>query len=165
MSGCGYRISLSKSSSRMSQTNCNGSRVGTKERICKMNTNCDSCNYCDYCNSCNSCNYCYYCNSCDSCKNLRMTEYNLFCYSKNYNDDQSFQQKRYKAFNKEVGRERYNEILKQVNDILGSSKLKLTDFWEQVTQEQWKKLLSIPEAHDFKEGFEYISGQKITSGN
>jgi len=38
----------------------------------------------------------------------------------------------------------------------------LKDFWKSVTQDQWQKLLAIPEAKDFKEGFEYISGVKIT---
>ena len=94
-----------------------------------------------------------------------MTEYNLFCYSKNYNDDNSFQQKRYRAFNKEVGRVRYGEIEEIVVNILGSSKVKLSDFWRQVTQEQWKQLLEIPEAKDFKEGFEYISGVTINISN
>ena len=34
--------------------------------------------------------------------------------------------------------------------------LKLTDFWKSVTNAQWKQLLAIPEAKDFKDGFEYI---------
>ena len=90
-----------------------------------------------------------------------MTEYNIFCYSKNYNDENSFQQKRYRAFNKEVGEKRYYEIKSKVQSILGNKKIQLSDFWKQVTQEQWKQLLDIPEARDFKEGFEYISGVKI----
>lgn len=108
----------------------------------------------------NNCS-CYYCNSCYYCKNLRMTEYNLFCYSKEYNDDNSFQQKRYRAFNKEVGRERYYQILSLVKSILLNKDLKLNEYWKQVTQDQWRQLLDIPEARDFKEGFEYISGCEI----
>ena len=93
-----------------------------------------------------------------------MTEHNLFCYSEKYNDENSFQQKRYRAFNKEVGEERYYEILKEVKDILKDLKLELkdnswSDEWKKVTQEQWKQLLAIPEAKDFN--FEYISGIKI----
>ena len=118
-----------------------------------MNRNCDSCNYCDYCD------YCY---SCDYCKNLKMSEYNLFCYSEKYNDEKSFQQKRYRAFNKEIGEERYLEITEIVNTIIPkNNKLKLQDFWKSVNQDQWIKLLEIPEAKDFKEGLEFISGQKI----
>ena len=90
-----------------------------------------------------------------------MTEKNIFCFSKNYNDENSFQQKRYRAFNQEVGEERYEEILKQVKQILGTPKVKLLDFWKQITPSQWRELLAIPEAKDFKDGFEYISGQKI----
>jgi hypothetical protein len=90
----------------------------------------------------------------------------LFCYSENYNDENSFQQKRYRAFNKEVGETRYNEIVKEVKEILKDLKLELnkntwSDEWKKVTQEQWKQLLEIPEAKDFKKGFEYISGVKI----
>ena len=91
-----------------------------------------------------------------------MTEYNIFCYSEKDNDKDSFQQDRYRAFNKVVGETRYKEIRNEVSTILqNSNKLKLKDFWKQVTNEQWQELLNIPEAKDFKEGFEYISGQKI----
>ena len=91
-----------------------------------------------------------------------MTEYNVFCYSKEYNDENSFQQKRYRAFNKQLTEKRYSEVLAICNNILKFSKEKtLSENWESVTQEQWKQLLAIPEAADFKEGFEYISGCKI----
>ena len=92
-----------------------------------------------------------------------MTEYNIFCYSKEYNDTDSFQQARYRAFNKVVGEDRYLEIVKKVKEILPSKDLLLSDYWKQVTQEQWKQLLTIPEAADFKDGFEYISECKIES--
>ena len=46
-----------------------------------------------------------------------MTEYNLFCYSENYNDDDSFQQKRYRAFNKLVGKDRYRNLTNLVKTI------------------------------------------------
>lgn len=90
-----------------------------------------------------------------------MTEYNIFCYSEKFNDGNSFQKKRCRAFNQVVGEDRYKEIVKEVKEILGEPNMKLSDFWKQVTQDQLRKLLTIPEAKDFKEGFEYISGQKI----
>ena len=95
-----------------------------------------------------------------------MTEYNIFCYSTKYNDEDSFQQKMYRAFNKEVGEKRYNEIRSEVKTILKGLKLELNknswvEEWGKVTQKQWKQLLNISEAKDFKEGFEYISGRKI----
>jgi len=90
-----------------------------------------------------------------------MTEYNLFCYSEEYNDKDSFQQKRYRAFNKEVWEDRYNAILKEVRTILSFGKDNLEEERKKVTQEQWIKLLAIPEAKDFKEWFEYISWVKI----
>ena len=99
-----------------------------------------------------------------------MTEYNLFCYSKNYNDENSFQQKRWRVFNKEVGETSYKELLQKCEDILGTNlrKLLLTDFWKQVTQEQWNKLMNLAKevrGDDFKEGFEYISNLKIGEPN
>ena len=102
------------------------------------------------------------CNSCNYCKNLKMTEYNVFCFSRTFNDENSFQQPRWRAFNKVVGEVRYKEILNLVTKIIpNSGKLTLTNFWKSITQEQWEQLLSIPEAANFKEGFEYISGCKI----
>jgi hypothetical protein len=91
-----------------------------------------------------------------------MTEHNIFCYAKNHNDDDSFQQKRYRVFNVIVDKERYYEIKESIKEIIPNTKnLKLSDFWKSITPEQWNKLLAIPEAKDFKEGFEYISGIKI----
>ena len=93
-----------------------------------------------------------------------MTENNLFCYSKSYGDTKSKQQKDWRVFNKEVNQTRYNEILKQVQGILPKQQtLFLDSYCKTVTQEQWKQLLAIPEANDFKEGFEYISACQNTS--
>jgi len=91
-----------------------------------------------------------------------MTEHNLFCYSETYNDRDSFQQNRWRAFNKEVGEKRYREILEEVRAIIPQTKLKTKDYWKTVTQDQWELLLAIPEAKGFEEGFEYISGVEIT---
>jgi len=85
-----------------------------------------------------------------------MTEYNIFCYSKKHNDQDSFQQERYRAFNVVVGEKRFFEIVNAVNGTLGKNK-NLRD----ITQDQFSKLLLIPEAKDFKDGFEFIAGLKI----
>ena len=80
---------------------------------CNFCDSCNSCNFCNYCNSCNfcdSCNSCNFCNYCNFCKNLRMTEHNLFCWSEKYNDDNSFQQKRWRVFNKQVTEQEYRRI-------------------------------------------------------
>lgn len=95
-----------------------------------------------------------------------MTEYNIFCYAEEYNNKDSFQQKQYRAFNKVVGLDRYYEIKNKIAKILNGLKLELkkngwSDEWKKVTSDQWEKLFAIPEAKDFKEGFEYISGVKI----
>ena len=80
-----------------------------------------------------------------------MTESNIFCASKEYDDENSFQQKRFRAFNKEVGKERYEAIYQLIKyDILKDVTLNLDknlwkDEWEKVTNEQWKRLSEIPE--------------------
>jgi hypothetical protein len=98
-----------------------------------------------------------------------MTEYNIFCYSENYNDENSFQQPRYRAFNTEVGEEKYFELLQEIRQILKDFKLELNESkwiegWEKVSAEQWKQLMELAKqvrGDDFKEGFEFISGIKI----
>lgn len=79
-----------------------------------------------------------------------MTEYNLFCYAKEYNDKDSFQQERYRVFNEVVGKERYGEILTKVRSIFKGLKLELNknswvDEWKKVKKEQWIELSKIPE--------------------
>jgi len=62
---------------------------------------------------------------------------------------------------------RYIEIKEEIKKILGSEfKLELNkkgweECWKQVTSEQWRKLLAIPEAENFKDGFEFITGIKV----
>jgi len=124
----------------------------------ETNNYCGFHKYCEYCDSCTFCAHSFY------CKNLKMTEYNLFCYSERYNDNDSFQQKRYRVFNKEVRGQTYYEIRDEVKGILGNPALDLDDFWKQVKQNQWQKLMELARevrGDDFKEGFEFISGVKI----
>ena len=91
-----------------------------------------------------------------------MSEYQLFCFGKDSNKD-GYQRKKYGAFNKQVTESRWNELKKQVESILPKhGTLCLSDYWKKVSQEQWLKLLTIPEAKDFNEGFSFISGIKIT---
>ena len=77
-----------------------------------------------------------------------MTEYNIFCYAKEYNNEDSFQQKRYRVFNKKVGKNRYYEIRSEIDKIfkdLELNKNDWTDGWKKVTNKQWKELSEIPE--------------------
>lgn len=77
-----------------------------------------------------------------------------------------------------MGKERYKEIEVFVSTILHSPNdstlinlwnnvpikpnyTELNTFWRNVTDKQWAVLLAIPEAVDFKEGFEFISGVTI----
>jgi hypothetical protein len=110
-----------------------------------------------------------------------MTEHNIFCYSRyKVIGEEAYQQERWRAFNKEVGMDRYKEIKMTVHAILQNDNSEILDifwdketvdvnyknvksssFWESITPKQWAELLAIPEAVDFKEGFEYISGVYI----
>jgi hypothetical protein len=95
-----------------------------------------------------------------------MTEYNTFCYSESYNDENSFQQKRFRVFNKELEKEEYFSVKNKVEAILDGLKLELnenswTEEWEKVTSKQWVKLFELAvevRGDNFKEGFEFISG-------
>src|SRR6056297_2423523 len=120
----------------MKRTNKNSSNLHS----CNYCYSCDLCNYCYYCYYCYyyySFYYCYYCNSCDYSINLKMTERNIFCYGENSNED-GFQQPRYRAFNKEVGKDRYYEIKKLIkDDILKGLKLELK---KNTWKVEWKKV-------------------------
>ena len=78
-----------------------------------------------------------------------MTERNIFCASKVSNDDNSFQQERFRAFNKVVGEERYFQIVNIIKKILKdfemNPKENWTKEWEKVTTQQWRELSEIPE--------------------
>lgn len=93
-----------------------------------------------------------------------MTEYNYFCWSKTYNDENSFQQPRYRVFNVEVGKEEYEKITKihhklEFNfdnsyDLRFSNAFK--KMWNNLTAEQQQEYLDIP--HFNWEGFTFITG-------
>ena len=115
------------------------------------NKNSNNLTNCDYCDSCDSCDSCYYCDSCNYSKGLRMSEYMIFCLGEGKYESKGIgYQKNHHAFNKQVTKERYKEILKIVREILKDLKLELntkdwSDEWKKVTNEQWKKLSEIPE--------------------
>ena len=94
-----------------------------------------------------------------------MTEYNIFCYAKQYGDEDSSQQERYRAFNKVVGKDRYYEIRKLIkDDILEDFKLEInkdswSKAWKNISKDQLKRLQEIPEFD--KEVFEGVTDLKI----
>lgn len=98
-----------------------------------------------------------------------MTEFNIFCYSEQYNDDNSFQQKSYRIFNKEIEEKEYYKIGKKVNKILENVKLEPNkntwqDEWKIITKKQWEQLMDLAKeirGDDFKKGFEFISEIEI----
>jgi len=78
-----------------------------------------------------------------------MTEYNYFCWSTEYNSDTSFQQKRYRVFNVEVGEDEYNKIKKIYREL--DKKM-----WNTLSNEEKQEYFDIP--HFSWEGFSYITG-------
>jgi hypothetical protein len=93
-----------------------------------------------------------------------MTEYNYFCWSKEYNDVDSFQQKRYRIFNVEVGEEEYEKVKKKYHklefDINESYSTRFqTAFkkmWETLSAEEKQGYYDIPYFN--WEGFTFITG-------
>ena len=110
------------------------------------NTNCISCSSCIACSSCTacfsctSCSSCFSCTSCDSCKNLKMTEYNYFCWSTVYDSDTSFQQPRYRVFNVEVGREEYYKINKSYHPLKFDDQESCETRFSTAFKKMWDKL-------------------------
>ncbi len=96
-----------------------------------------------------------------------MTEYNYFCWSKKYNDENSFQQKRYRVFNVEVGEEEYNQIKKiyhkleinpdDNNGVRFQNAFK--KMWDKLSDEERQEYIDIP--HFNAEGFEFITGINV----
>jgi len=93
-----------------------------------------------------------------------MTEYNYFCWSTAYNSDTSFQQKRYRVFNVEVGEKEYTKLKKVYHklefDYNESSSTRYATAFKKMrdwlTEEQQQEYLDIP--HFSWEGFTYITG-------
>lgn len=93
-----------------------------------------------------------------------MTEYNYFCWAKKYNDKDSFQQKRYRVFNVEVGEEEYNKISKLYDKLeFDPNKSYTTRFqtafkkmWNSIPPERQQEYLNIPFFN--WEGFTFITG-------
>ena len=90
-----------------------------------------------------------------------MTEYNMFCGVKEYNDDDSFQQKRYRIFNKEISKEEYNKIVvpkiklefdKDLSyDVRYNTAWK--NAWDKLSKEEKEQFTNLPhfDAEIFKE--------------
>lgn len=93
-----------------------------------------------------------------------MTEYNYFCWAKEYNDKDSFQQQRYRVFNVEVSKEEYNKISKLYDKLeFDPNESYDTRFqtafkkmWNSIPPERQQEYLNIP--HFNWEGFTFITG-------
>lgn len=81
-----------------------------------------------------------------------MTEYNYFCRSEKFNSDTSFQQKRYRIFNVEVGKEEYNKV-KKIYNILEFDKNESVEtrfhtafkkMWDNLSQKEKQEYFDIP---------------------
>ena len=93
-----------------------------------------------------------------------MTEYNYFCWAEEYNDDNSFQQKRYRVFNVEVGEEEYDNIKKIYHNLeLDPNESFETRFqtafkkmWDKLSEAEKQEYFDIP--HFSWKGFTFITG-------
>ena len=138
-------------------TSCNFCNSCDSSNYCDSCDSCDSCNSCDSCdsctscNSCNSCTSCNSCNSCDYCKNLKMTEYNLFCTAEDKNRDW-FQRPRFQVFNTQITEEEYGEIkipnhkLEFNNNESYKTRFQTAfkKMWVTLTEEQKQEYFNIP---------------------
>ena len=81
-----------------------------------------------------------------------MTEWNYFCWSTKYNSSTSFQQKRWRVFNVEVGESEWRKIKKLYRPLeMDENESYTTRFqtafkkmWSKLTQEEKQEYLSIP---------------------
>ena len=69
-----------------------------------------------------------------------MTEYNYFCSAKKYNDKDSFQQKRYRVFNVEIGKEEYEKINKIYHKLEFDKNELYTTRFQTAFKKMWDKL-------------------------
>ena len=95
-----------------------------------------------------------------------MTEYNYFCWSDEFNDNNSFQQKRYRIFNKEVSKEEYNKVKKiyykleldKNEDYETRFQTAFKKMWNKLDEKERQEYFDIP--HFNWEGFTFITGIK-----
>lgn len=93
-----------------------------------------------------------------------MTEYNYFCWSEEYNDENSFQQKKYRVFNVEITKEEYESIKKIYHKLefdpdesyTTRFKTAFKKMWDKLTDEEKNEYYSIP--HFDWYGFTFITG-------
>ena len=77
-----------------------------------------------------------------------MTKYNYFCWADKYNDENSFQQKRYRVFNVEVTKEEYNNI-KKIYHKLEFDKREYCDTRFQIAFKKMRENLSKEEKQEY----------------
>ena len=96
-----------------------------------------------------------------------MTEYNLFCFAEVSNDENSFQQKRYRVFNKEITKEEYEKItIPKIELHFDKDESFDTRYqtafrkaWNELSQEGKNKFLNLPNFS--KDIFFKITGVQI----
>ena len=69
-----------------------------------------------------------------------MTEYNIFCRAKEYNDENSFQQKRYRIFNTEISKEEYQNIVVPKIKLEFDKDLSYDVRYKKARKDSWNKL-------------------------
>ena len=69
-----------------------------------------------------------------------MTEHNYFCSAAEYNDENSFQQKRYRVFNTQITKEEYEGINKIYNKLEFDKNESYTTIFQTAFKKMWEKL-------------------------
>ena len=69
-----------------------------------------------------------------------MTEYNYFCSAENYNDENSFQQKRYRVFNTQITKEEYQKITIIYNKLEFNENESFGTRFKTAFKNMWNKL-------------------------
>jgi len=93
-----------------------------------------------------------------------MTEYNYFCWSKECDDENSFQQKRYRIFNVEVSEKEYDSTKKIYRKLELDNGESYTTRFQTAFKKMWAKLKDKEKQEYFDiphfdwEGFTFITG-------
>ena len=93
-----------------------------------------------------------------------MTKCNYFCWAEEYDDKNSFQQKRYRIFNTQVTKEEYNNVKKIYSKLEFDKNEDYKTRFKTAFKKMWNKLSKAEKQEYFNipyfnwEGFTFITG-------
>jgi hypothetical protein len=106
-SGCSYCSYCSDCSYCSSCSSCSS---------CSYCSDCSDCSYCSYCSSCSRCSYCLSCSYCSSCSYCLRLENGILCKGLKfeYGDENAYNSNKYWILNKEVSKEEFENVKKEM---------------------------------------------------